>query len=225
MGWVGDQEPSELPKNSLQFGSAIAGDIPASVAATPPMTTTTANPYLVARPRFTVAPHEIHGRYRCIVKLMRIGGSGASNEDTLTEQQFKSVQALFIQLGWDRIRRELVCGGERECCAAHLDRRDESSRAELPLGLPEADFPCILCERLLDEERLSLRVPAMRSIRWLAIIPFIALLIGPFFVNKAEPIVLGLPFLLAWIVAWILITSLIMAVIYAVDPVNREDEP
>ena len=65
----------------------------------------------------------------------------------------------------------------------------------------------------------------MRSIRWLAIIPFIALLVGPFFVNKAEPIVLGLPFLLAWIVAWILITSLIMAVIYAVDPINREDEP
>ena len=65
----------------------------------------------------------------------------------------------------------------------------------------------------------------MRSIRWLAIIPFIALLIGPFFVNKMEPFVLGLPFLLAWIVAWILITSLIMAVIYAADPVNREDEP
>ena len=65
----------------------------------------------------------------------------------------------------------------------------------------------------------------MRSIRWLAVIPFIALLIGPFFVNKVQPIVLGLPFLLAWIVAWILITSLIMAVIYAADPVNREDEP
>jgi len=65
----------------------------------------------------------------------------------------------------------------------------------------------------------------MRSIRWLAIIPFIALLIGPFFVNKAEPIVFGLPFLLAWIVVWILITSLIMAVIYTVDPVNQEDEP
>ncbi len=65
----------------------------------------------------------------------------------------------------------------------------------------------------------------MRSIRWLAVIPFIALIIGPFFVNKAEPFVLGLPLLLAWIVAWILITSLIMAVIYAADPVNREDEP
>ena len=65
----------------------------------------------------------------------------------------------------------------------------------------------------------------MRSIHWLAIVPFLALLVGPFFVNKAEPIILGLPFLLAWIVAWILNTSLIIAVIYTTDPVNREDEP
>ena len=65
----------------------------------------------------------------------------------------------------------------------------------------------------------------MRSIRWLAVVPFIALIIGPFFVNRVTPFVLGLPFLLAWIVAWILLTSLIMAVIYAVDPANREERP
>jgi hypothetical protein len=65
----------------------------------------------------------------------------------------------------------------------------------------------------------------MRSIRWLAAVPFLALIVGPFFVNRATPLVLDLPFLLAWIVAWILLTSLIMAVIYAADPANREDEP
>jgi O-antigen ligase len=65
----------------------------------------------------------------------------------------------------------------------------------------------------------------MRTIRWLAIVPFLALLIGPFFVNRTTPLVLGLPPLLAWIVAWILITSLIMAVIYGTDPANREGEP
>jgi hypothetical protein len=65
----------------------------------------------------------------------------------------------------------------------------------------------------------------MRSIRWLAVVPFLALIVGPFFVNRAAPLVLGLPFLLAWIVAWILLTSLIMAVIYAADPANREGEP
>ena len=65
----------------------------------------------------------------------------------------------------------------------------------------------------------------MRSIRWLAVGPFLALIVGPFFVNRATPLVLDLPFLLAWIVAWILLTSLIMAVIYAADQANREDEP
>jgi hypothetical protein len=65
----------------------------------------------------------------------------------------------------------------------------------------------------------------MGSIRWLAVVPFLALLVGPFFVNRATPFILGLPFLLAWIVAWILLTSLIMAVIYATDPANQEDEP
>jgi Protein of unknown function (DUF3311) len=66
---------------------------------------------------------------------------------------------------------------------------------------------------------------SMRSIRWLAVIPFLALIVGPFFVNRATPLILGVPFLLAWIVAWILLTSLIMALIYAADPVNREGEP
>ena len=65
----------------------------------------------------------------------------------------------------------------------------------------------------------------MRSIRWLAVVPFLALVAGPFFVNRATPLVLGLPFLLAWIVVWVLLTSLIMAVIYAADPDNRTDEP
>jgi hypothetical protein len=65
----------------------------------------------------------------------------------------------------------------------------------------------------------------MRGVYWLAIIPYLALLVGPFFVNKATPLVFGLPFLLAWIVVWIVLTSVIMAVIYAADPINREDEP
>ena len=65
----------------------------------------------------------------------------------------------------------------------------------------------------------------MRSVRWLAVVPFLALIVGPFFVNRATPVIFDLPFLLAWIVAWILITSAIMAVIYATDPANRGDEP
>lgn len=36
----------------------------------------------------------------------------------------------------------------------------------------------------------------MRSIRWLAVVPFLALIVGPFFVNRVEPRVFGLPLLL-----------------------------
>ena len=65
----------------------------------------------------------------------------------------------------------------------------------------------------------------MPVIRWLAVLPFLGLIIGPFFVNHATPFVAGVPFLLAWIVVWILITSLILAFIYAANPANREGEP
>jgi hypothetical protein len=65
----------------------------------------------------------------------------------------------------------------------------------------------------------------MAAVRWLAVVPFIAMVIGPFFLNRVTPYVFGMPFLLAWLVAWILITPLIMAVIFRFDPENQEDEP
>jgi hypothetical protein len=61
----------------------------------------------------------------------------------------------------------------------------------------------------------------MRFLRWLAVLPFLGMLIGPFFVNRATPLVLGMPLLLAWIVLWVLLTSAVMAVIYVNDPANR----
>jgi hypothetical protein len=60
-------------------------------------------------------------------------------------------------------------------------------------------------------------------VRLLALLPFLALLIGPFFLNRVTPYVLGMPFLLAWIVIWILLTAAIMAAIFRFDPANRED--
>ncbi len=60
-------------------------------------------------------------------------------------------------------------------------------------------------------------------IRWLALLPFLGMLIGPFFLNRVEPFVLGMPLLLAWLVMWVLLTSVIMAAIYAFDPANRGD--
>ncbi|MBV8447211.1 MAG: DUF3311 domain-containing protein [Hyphomicrobiales bacterium] len=64
----------------------------------------------------------------------------------------------------------------------------------------------------------------MRGPYWLGVLPFIGLVIGPFFVNRVTPTILGMPFLLAWIVAWILLTALIMAVIYGLDPDNRRSD-
>lgn len=69
---------------------------------------------------------------------------------------------------------------------------------------------------------LSRRIFDM-SIRWLAVLPFIGILIGTAFVNQVEPLVLGMPLLLAWLVMWIVLTAVIMAIIYANDPANRSE--
>ena len=61
--------------------------------------------------------------------------------------------------------------------------------------------------------------------RFLAILPFLGILVGTPFVNRVEPLVLGLPLILAWLLLWILLTSAIMAVIYRTDPANRREGP
>jgi Protein of unknown function (DUF3311) len=58
----------------------------------------------------------------------------------------------------------------------------------------------------------------------LAVLPFIGILVGTPFVNKVEPYVLGMPFILFWIVMWVVLSSIIMAIVYAVDPANKEGD-
>jgi hypothetical protein len=65
----------------------------------------------------------------------------------------------------------------------------------------------------------------MRAVRWLAVLPFLGMLVGPFFLNRVSPSVLGMPFLLAWLVAWILLTAAIMALIFWLDPENQDTAP
>ncbi len=60
--------------------------------------------------------------------------------------------------------------------------------------------------------------------RFLAVLPFLGILVGTPFVNRVEPFVLGLPLILAWLVLWILLTSAIMAVVYRFDPANRRED-
>lgn len=47
-----------------------------------------------------------------------------------------------------------------------------------------------------------------------AVIPCLALTLGVVLVNRLEPRVLGLPFVLAWIVVWVLLTPAFMWVAY-----------
>lgn len=62
----------------------------------------------------------------------------------------------------------------------------------------------------------------MRAVRSLALLPFVAMIVGPFFLNRVTPVIFGMPLLLAWLAAWILLAAAIMAVIYRLDPENRE---
>lgn len=65
----------------------------------------------------------------------------------------------------------------------------------------------------------------MRHVKWLAILPALGMLGGPFVFNRVEPLILGLPFLLAWLVACVLATSGVMGVIYLCDPETRRAPP
>jgi xanthosine utilization system XapX-like protein len=60
-------------------------------------------------------------------------------------------------------------------------------------------------------------------LRLLAVLPFIGILLGVPFVNRVEPLVLGMPLVLAWIVFWVVMSAVIMALVYKLDPINRAD--
>jgi xanthosine utilization system XapX-like protein len=65
----------------------------------------------------------------------------------------------------------------------------------------------------------------MSLIRALALLPFLGILVGTPFVNRVTPLILGLPFLFAWLLLWIVLTSVIMLIIYWRDPANRQPPP
>lgn len=61
-----------------------------------------------------------------------------------------------------------------------------------------------------------------RSLQFtLAVLPFVGMLVLIPWVNRTEPYVWGLPFLLFWIVVWVALTSVCMTVIYLSDPANK----
>jgi hypothetical protein len=58
-------------------------------------------------------------------------------------------------------------------------------------------------------------------VKYLAVLPFLGILVGVPFFNQVEPLVLGMPLILAWIVLWIVLTAAIMGLVYLCDPANR----
>ena len=63
-----------------------------------------------------------------------------------------------------------------------------------------------------------------RGLRFvLAAIPWVAVLGVTPFMNRVRPLLLGMPFLLAWVVLCVVTTSVCMAIVYATDPRNRAE--
>jgi hypothetical protein len=56
-----------------------------------------------------------------------------------------------------------------------------------------------------------------RRYHLIALVPVVWVLGAPWFANRIEPFVLGMPFLLAWIVIGTLLSSATMAVLGAID--------
>ena len=61
----------------------------------------------------------------------------------------------------------------------------------------------------------SLRVRILRVI--LALIPVVMLSVAVPLVNRIEPRIFGLPFILAWIVCWVLLTPVFLLSIYRLE--------
>ncbi|SPK70273.1 Uncharacterized membrane protein YhjC (plasmid) [Cupriavidus taiwanensis] len=63
----------------------------------------------------------------------------------------------------------------------------------------------------------------MRPIHLLALLPAAGVLIGPFFLNRVTPQILGMPFLLGWLSLNLVLTSVVMAIIFHSDSKAHDD--
>lgn len=61
----------------------------------------------------------------------------------------------------------------------------------------------------------------------LGAIPFVTMVFALPLVNRIEPIILGMPFLLFWLLAWVVLTPVILALAYRLEkkynPPEEED--
>ena len=64
----------------------------------------------------------------------------------------------------------------------------------------------------------------MKVIHCLSMLPFIGMLGFLPLVNRVEPYVLGMPFIMFWVVLWVVLTSVTMAIVFKLDPANKEGD-
>lgn len=57
----------------------------------------------------------------------------------------------------------------------------------------------------------------------LGLLPFVALIGGPFVFNRFEPTIFGFPFLLAWLIFSVVMTSVVMALVRKFDQSSCEN--
>lgn len=58
----------------------------------------------------------------------------------------------------------------------------------------------------------------------MAAIPFVTLVFALPLVNRIQPLVLGLPFILFWILSWVIMTPLILFIAYTLEKKFNEPE-
>ncbi|MDO7487360.1 DUF3311 domain-containing protein [Peribacillus frigoritolerans] len=61
----------------------------------------------------------------------------------------------------------------------------------------------------------------MDAIKLLLFVPFIGFLGLLPYVNKIEPYIFGMPFLLFWVAFWMVMASIILMIVYKFDPDNK----
>ncbi|MCY9197518.1 DUF3311 domain-containing protein [Bacillus atrophaeus] len=64
----------------------------------------------------------------------------------------------------------------------------------------------------------------MKVVYLLSILPFIGMLCLLPFVNRVEPFVFSMPFIMFWVAIWTVLTSVILGIMYKLDPRNKEDD-
>ncbi|NOU70393.1 DUF3311 domain-containing protein [Paenibacillus sp. LMG 31458] len=63
----------------------------------------------------------------------------------------------------------------------------------------------------------------MKLIHFLALLPFVGMLVLLPLVNKVQPFILGMPFILFWVVLWAVLSSACLGLIYKLDPANATE--